>query len=395
MDPDKTPVYAAPPGQISNLIDPPSQAWQPRVSIYTTLPLVLVSISLRVYARHKLAHGFQADDFHDNMYGRHFWDMPVSAVTPKTYMISSAVTAIYASAAMLTKIALCLLYRRMFYASRQSSAMLWSGVVFTAVSYLVCMGVWVAYTVPHPGEDWLSTPTALRAAQSSPVIGVTLGCLSTFTDFYILIIPVATVARLNMNNKKKIALSGLFLTGLLACSLSAAGIASRLDNYHSILNQGIIDPYWLSTPAYALAMAEVNLGITCACLPVIFPLCKRWLAQSRAGFSSFNQSNLLAAPTSNEIVVESPQGKPSQGHWKLPQIPRSTYSGIRTAVRGRRGMPTYGMGVVRREGGIQTIGVGLDMMAYTELQSVEVEYHRHLRTGIAGHGWYDSAIGKT
>lgn len=62
FDPDNTPISRPPPGKHTNLINPPSQAWQARVSIYTTLPLVLLFVLLRVYARLRLPHGIKADD---------------------------------------------------------------------------------------------------------------------------------------------------------------------------------------------------------------------------------------------------------------------------------------------------------------------------------------------
>jgi hypothetical protein len=93
--------------------------------------------------------------------------------------------------------------------------MIWSGLIFTAVSYTVFLAVWVAFTVPHVYEDWLSLDFSTRTARTNPIISVGLGCLSTLTDFYILAIPLVTVAGLNMNSGKKLAVSALFLTGLL------------------------------------------------------------------------------------------------------------------------------------------------------------------------------------
>lgn len=53
-DPTKIPLSIAPPGQSNDVTGGPSQAWMPRLAIYTTLPVAVGFVSLRVYARLKL-----------------------------------------------------------------------------------------------------------------------------------------------------------------------------------------------------------------------------------------------------------------------------------------------------------------------------------------------------
>lgn len=61
-DLSQIPLAAPPPGQISNLVDPPSRAWVPRVSIYTTLPVALGFVILRYWARFKQKLALSWDD---------------------------------------------------------------------------------------------------------------------------------------------------------------------------------------------------------------------------------------------------------------------------------------------------------------------------------------------
>jgi hypothetical protein len=61
-DLSKVPCSPPPPGRQSNFIDPPSQAWQPRLAIYMTLPLTIIFVVLRVYTRFSLKHGLKMDD---------------------------------------------------------------------------------------------------------------------------------------------------------------------------------------------------------------------------------------------------------------------------------------------------------------------------------------------
>lgn len=50
-DPTELPLGVAPVGQVNNLVNAPSQAWIPRLAIYTTLPAAVSFIILRIYAR--------------------------------------------------------------------------------------------------------------------------------------------------------------------------------------------------------------------------------------------------------------------------------------------------------------------------------------------------------
>lgn len=60
-DPSSYPIATPPPGITSNLIDPPSLSWAGRVAMYTTLPLMLVVLVLRLYVRIR-SRQFGADD---------------------------------------------------------------------------------------------------------------------------------------------------------------------------------------------------------------------------------------------------------------------------------------------------------------------------------------------
>lgn len=61
-DPTKIPLSVAPPGQSNDVTGGPSQAWMPRIAIYTTLPIAVIFVSLRVFARLKLRIAFGWDD---------------------------------------------------------------------------------------------------------------------------------------------------------------------------------------------------------------------------------------------------------------------------------------------------------------------------------------------
>lgn len=61
-DPTKIPLSVAPPGQSNDVTGGPSQAWMPRLAIYTTLPVAVGFVLLRIYARLKFRIAFGWDD---------------------------------------------------------------------------------------------------------------------------------------------------------------------------------------------------------------------------------------------------------------------------------------------------------------------------------------------
>lgn len=153
--------------------------------------------------------------------------------------------------------------------------MIWTGIVFVSVSYFAFFIAWVLFNVPLPGEGGWTGSKFFAKTDASPRLSVGLGVVGTCTDFYTIAIPLMAISGLNMSRGKKIGVSALFATGLLyatyctttagsspllimssphrACSFSAAGLASRLDNYRQTVVRGYPDPFWTSMPAYALA----------------------------------------------------------------------------------------------------------------------------------------------
>lgn len=59
---DTTPVREPPEGQVSNLVDPVSRAYQLEIVIGVMTALVTISMLLRIYCRLKIAPASGADD---------------------------------------------------------------------------------------------------------------------------------------------------------------------------------------------------------------------------------------------------------------------------------------------------------------------------------------------
>jgi hypothetical protein len=93
--------------------------------------------------------------------------------------------------------------------------MTWVGILFISISYATLFGVWLAYSVPGPGETWSDPAFFTAVAEATPTISVTLSTVSIASDFYVLVIPLLTISNLNLTTRRKLGDLALFATGLL------------------------------------------------------------------------------------------------------------------------------------------------------------------------------------
>ncbi|EFY94964.2 hypothetical protein MAA_09542 [Metarhizium robertsii ARSEF 23] len=374
LDYTKVPLGVPPPGQQSNLLDAESQAWIPRLAIYTTLPVALCFIIMRIGTRIRMKHSLGWDDLLDDMYGRHFWDIPVSAATSELMKETCAITAMYDVSAALTKVSLLALFLRIFARSRRSKMMIWAGIGFTVASYATLLGAWIYYSAPHQGEGWSDTIYQVRTGRDTPPISVVFGALAIFTDFYIIAIPITAISSLNLSTKKKFGVSALFVTGLLACAFSVAGLSPRIENYRLTMVHGTPDPFWVSCPSYGLAVAEINLGIVCACVPVIVPLLKGLLTQLSVTTSSWRRYWGARSKGSTDIRnLEAGKGSPAPDPNRLGR----RWLSLNLGSQKPRGTPSSGTITV-------TQATEIHMVPYSELRSIDMDYHRYLGNGKNG-----------
>ncbi|KZZ95346.1 integral membrane protein [Moelleriella libera RCEF 2490] len=320
FDPARIPLGTPPAGQQSNLIDAESRAWIPRLAIYTTLPVTICFVLMRLAVRIQRKHALGWDDY-----------LCVLALE------TSATTIMYIFAAALTKLSLLALFLRIFAPSRRCRLMVWAGVAFTVVSYV-----------------------ALLAAVALAVMGIV-------SDFYVIAIPLTVVSRLNLSFAKRLGLSALFATGLLACAFSVAGLVPRIANYRATAS-GAHDPFWISMESYGLAIAEINLGIVCASVPVTVPLLKGLTARLPPITSTLRRylGRVASAPSD---AADREASKEEMMERCNEKIDLQTFGqGSRDP---RKAPPNNGNITVTRATEISTA-------PYSELRSVDMDYHRYL-----------------
>lgn len=122
---------------------------------------------------------------------------------------------VYDLAAIFTKVSLLVLYMRIFKIASTAKLMIWVGIVFITLVYIICFIANAVFCFPRGGEDWFVAAIAPRCGQPQVRLAAAQGVIGVVTDFYTLAIPFVLVLRLHMTTSKKTAVAGIFLTGLL------------------------------------------------------------------------------------------------------------------------------------------------------------------------------------
>ncbi|CAG9941675.1 unnamed protein product [Clonostachys rosea f. rosea IK726] len=269
LDLSKIPVVAPPPGQVSNFVDPPSQSVLVKAFTIVTLPPMVVLLVMRFHTRIRIS-GLGMDDYLCALAavgivayvalclsaielsgGRHLWDIPLAKLTPTYVRLCNILANVYMVTAMLIKIALLIQYRRIFHPSPVANLLLWFGIVSTALIYIICMCILLAYCVPRPEDyplgGWVSLSYSNRCRMPSAYVVLLSGILGTVIDIYVLTIPLAFLWGLKTTVKRKAGLSAIFLAGS-ACRLSREdGHCGRSKARHNLEHLAYVcDEHWRS-----------------------------------------------------------------------------------------------------------------------------------------------------
>ncbi|KAH7323261.1 hypothetical protein B0I35DRAFT_350832, partial [Stachybotrys elegans] len=314
----------------------------------------------------------------DDTYGRHYWDVPVSAVTDRLMQETCAISAVYCWAAALTKLSLCALYLRLFSPLARVRIAIWVAVGFIAVGYVTLFAVWIAYSVPRVGQSWTDPVFFIRVGRDTPAISITLSALSVFTDFQVLLVPLMAVSGLALTNRRKVGLAALFATGLLACAFCVAGLPPRISIYRAANVDHQPDPFWTSTPAYALGVAEINLGIICSCIPVCVPLFRGWRASLASTVTGSYLGKYWSRYRGSSGSSSQADRKGAGGNESLPRVPKGNLKTLLSFI-GRGGDKSNTLTSASQQS-IAPIKAApdIELARYDELRSIDVDYHTYL-----------------
>ena len=114
----------------------------------------------------------------------------------------------------ITKAAIFVLYLQLFATGKKTRYAITGGIIFMALLYLTHPVLVAVYMTPLAGESWASLATDGRPQHISiyaPIHGIG----SIVMDTYIFIIPLVVLRKLQVNQKKKLQLLGIFTVASL------------------------------------------------------------------------------------------------------------------------------------------------------------------------------------
>lgn len=112
------------------------------------------------------------------------------------------------------KLSFFLLYLQIFRPIKALRLCIYAGALVTAFVHISAMVAFIVFDTPHTGQSFESqqTPSAIREGK---IVCTVLGAAGTAIDWYILVLPIAAVSKLQLGKRRKIGVILVFLTGTM------------------------------------------------------------------------------------------------------------------------------------------------------------------------------------
>ncbi|KAI1306888.1 hypothetical protein F5Y03DRAFT_394324 [Xylaria venustula] len=189
-----------------------------------------------------------------------------------------------------TKLAVLLLYRRIFSAERR-------GFNLVSMTLVVLVTVWTIaffftniFTYAPVSDIWTKPPGEAHHAFAHVTRMYNAQCFAdTALDAIIITLPLPQIWKLQMTTRLKVQISGLFLLGFITTAASAA---------RAVIQYGVAAEYFLARGIY-WALIELSLGIVAASLPLLRPLGQIYSIRNLIRFSTKALSTIFAPSSLN------------------------------------------------------------------------------------------------
>jgi hypothetical protein len=377
------PALPPPPGVQSDFDSPETREGLARIVVGLTYGLMVIFLTMRIYTRVRITNSLGIDDYlclaagasitaftglslslFGSPLGPHQWNVRLSDFNASFLVRTLSSIVLFSFSSLCVKTALLALYLRVFSPSAAARGMIWIGIATIVVFYLISIilnirfCVPISMTTPVPDRDeWARKLKASTCSQPVYNLNAAVGLFGVVSDLYVLVIPVSMVYRLRIPRNKKLGILGIFLTGLLAVALSITSTAFRFLQLESY------DFTWDSIPSYTLRAAELNIGLICSCMPVVFVILKRIFQGAPCNSGKRSATPRTRTPShayiSDLIRDGTTQGIPEE---QLPKPPPAT--------------AVVGMKTFSRQSQYPPLSMDI-RSTYTELGSRESSYQDH------------------
>ncbi|KAI0902756.1 hypothetical protein F4823DRAFT_638157 [Ustulina deusta] len=324
-----TPAAHPPPGHVSNLINPSTNKYIVQVTSIIFLAIATICVALRLYVQfHTGSHKLGCDDFalllalvslifspssnpppltlpqplqvaytgilfwlsEVGYIARHAWDTPLAVIVVKLPHWTRVINTIPQPLTALVKLSILFFYLRVFGVDRTVRNITIFGICFVSVVY-------VAFTVTFSVLTSVNDPIVER-------LSITQGAVNVATDLFLLILPISSVLKLHMAWGRKIAVLGIFSTGVGALLLSTLTLYWRTTT----TTAAIRDSTWLAATIFTVLVVEIDIGIIVSCLPLFAPLIPR------VGQLTKNWTNYLRSKGSLLFLISSRKSHSTSRH---------------------------------------------------------------------------------
>ncbi|KAL9119580.1 MAG: hypothetical protein Q9187_003867 [Circinaria calcarea] len=160
----------------------------------------------------------------------------------------------------MAKLSLLFLFLEVFRPNVKLQYCIYFGIVIISMFYVATTITFAVLTIPKRGQSLLGSILSSDTAKAIP-LGITMGGFNVASDFYILFLPMPGVWQLQLPLQKKIGICAIFMTGLLACLSSVAGL------YYRTKIDRTADVTWNLVPVLLWVVVELTVGVICGCMP--------------------------------------------------------------------------------------------------------------------------------
>ncbi|KAI9886879.1 MAG: hypothetical protein M1823_001315 [Watsoniomyces obsoletus] len=283
------------------------------VSVMMVFPTM--SIILRLFAKRRTNSRISADDY--AILAALFLAFGLHAITTtatrfgvgrhaavvgrdnirRQFMTQYAFVIVYIIDITLVKGSILLFYRRLFDTRqfKRTSAIV-AGIILAYCTAFVLVSIFQCTPIPHMWDKSIEGHCI-----NTPIFLLLGAVFNIVSDIVIVLLPLPIVWNLQVTRRQKIALTSVFLLGGFVCVASIV----RVPYLWMLTTSG--DPTWYSVNAAIWTMVEVDLGIVCACLPVMRPLFVGLVSDTRRRTIKLTRSTIRSSRT---VTVTSYPARP-------------------------------------------------------------------------------------
>ncbi|TVY57792.1 hypothetical protein LSUE1_G008639 [Lachnellula suecica] len=194
----------------------------------------------------------------------HQWNVQLKDLSHYLYYLHLGAV-MYGCCIFAVKLSILLQYLRVFTIPKERGLFFWSChamIWLDFVFYAACFFLEIFSCKPLAGA-WDPIVAATARCLNVNTLNTASAAVNSVSDIVILILPQPIIWNLNMSFRKKLGLSAIFSTGLLAC------IASAVRIYYGVKLASTGDYTWYASVFASIVPIEIGFGIITGCLPVL------------------------------------------------------------------------------------------------------------------------------